>query len=176
APSAYIARDGTAYWLREEADLAIDALAFEQDCAEALRHLDPVPVDGPEFGPAVEALELALAAYRGDYLPEALYDDWARAQRERLLALYLRGSERLAAGRLALGQPDVTVRLCEAILARDPCWEGAYRLIMEAQAALGNRAQAVRVYQRCAEALRAELNVAPSPATEAMRVRIEAGG
>lgn len=90
--------------------------------------------------------------------------------------MYLRGSERLAASKLALGQPDVTLRLCEAILVRDPCWEGAYRLMMEAQAALGNRAQALRVYQRCAEALRAELNVAPSPATEAMRVRVEAGG
>ena len=95
------------------------------------------------------------------------------AQRERLLALYLRGSERLAAARLVLGQPDAALRLCELIVARDPCWEGAYRLMMEAQAALGNRAQALRAYQRCADALRAELNVAPSPATEAVRARVD---
>ena len=172
APSAYIARDGTAYWLREEADLAVDALAFERDCETALRRLDAMPAGGPEIASAVEALEEALAAYRGDYLPEALYDDWSRAQRERLLALCLRGSERLAVARLRQGQAEAAVRLCEAIVARDPCWEGAYRLMMEAQSALGNRAQALRAYQRCAEALRAELNVAPSPATEAARARV----
>ncbi|HRA55695.1 MAG TPA: BTAD domain-containing putative transcriptional regulator [Thermoflexales bacterium] len=175
APSAYIARDGTAYWLREEADLVIDALTFERDCETALSRLDVIAMGGPAFTSAIEALETALAAYRGEYLPEALYDDWARAQRERLLALYLRGSERLAAARLVLGQPDAALRLCEAIVARDPCWEGAYRLMMAAQAALGNRAQALRAYQRCADALRAELNVAPSPATEAVRARVEAG-
>ena len=172
APSAYIARDGTAYWLREEADLAVDALAFERDCEAALRRLDAAAHGGPEITSAVEALEAALAAYRGEYLPEALYDDWARAQRERLLALYLRGSERLAAARLGMGQAEAALRLCEAIVARDPCWEGAYRLMMAAQAGLGNRAQALRAYQRCAEALRAELNVPPSPATEAVRARI----
>lgn len=172
APSAYIARDGTAYWLREEADVFVDALAFERGCEAALRRLDAVALGGIEFSSAVEALEATLAAYRGEYLPEALYDDWARAQRERLLTLYLRGSERLAAARLAQGQPDAALRLGEAIVARDPCWEGAYRLMMAAHAGLGNRAQALRVYQRCAEALRAELNVAPSPATEAARAML----
>ena len=86
--------------------------------------------------------------------------------------MYLRGSERLAAVRLAQGQPDAALRLGEAIVARDPCWEGAYRLMMAAHAGLGNRAQALRVYQRCVEALRAELNVAPSPATEAARAML----
>ena len=51
------------------------------------------------------------------------------------------------------------------ILARDDCWEQAYRLMMMAYAQLGNRAQALRTYQRCVERLRQELDVEPSTAT-----------
>jgi len=50
-------------------------------------------------------------------------------------------------------------------LQRDECWEQAYRLLMLAQARLGNRAQALRTYARCVERLREELDVPPSAAT-----------
>jgi DNA-binding SARP family transcriptional activator len=44
--------------------------------------------------------------YAGDYLPDALYEDWATAERERLPALYLRAAERLANIRLQLERHD----------------------------------------------------------------------
>lgn len=50
-------------------------------------------------------------------------------------------------------------------MQRDECWEHAYRLLMLAQARLGNRAQALRTYARCVERLREELDVPPSAAT-----------
>ena len=60
------------------------------------------------------------------------------------------------------------VRSFIAILARDPCWERAYRVMMTAHTRLGNRSLAMRCYQRCVEALRSELEVEPSPATTAL--------
>ncbi|MBX7214764.1 MAG: hypothetical protein K1X39_12185 [Thermoflexales bacterium] len=172
SPSAYIARDGGTYWLRGEADIWIDALAFETEVSEALRALERCGPAAADFAGRVQALDVARAGYRGDYLPEAVYEDWSRSARERLLGLYLRAGERLAEARLAQGQPEAALRACEDIVARDACWEAAYRLMMEAYLRLDNRGQAMRAYQRCVAVLRAELEVAPSVATEALAARL----
>jgi len=74
------------------------------------------------------------------------------------------------------GQFEDGLQVCQAILTRDSCWEQAYRLIMMAYARQGNRAQALRVYQRCVGALHDELGVEPSPATRALHDRIAQPG
>ncbi|GAB4200348.1 MAG: BTAD domain-containing putative transcriptional regulator [Roseiflexaceae bacterium] len=161
AASAFVARDGTAYRLRPEADLWLDAAAFARSCDEGLRLLErPGP---PED--ALERLRAALLLYGGDYLPDTRYDDWPSQERERLLALYLRGADRLATALLERGRNDEVIDLCRRILEHDPCWEQAYRLTMRACLRQGNRAQALRAYQRCCEALRDELGVEPAPET-----------
>jgi LuxR family maltose regulon positive regulatory protein len=53
----------------------------------------------------------------------------------------------------------------EDVLARDSCWEEAYRVLMLAHSHRGNRPQVVRVYQRCASALKDELGLQPMAAT-----------
>ena len=45
----------------------------------------------------------------------------------------------------------------ESVLARDPCWEQAYRLLLRAYASEGNRALVRRTFQRCADALGRDL-------------------
>jgi DNA-binding SARP family transcriptional activator len=167
APFAFIAREGTAYRLRPEADVWLDAAAFEQGCETGLRF---VKHDMTDEG--IAHLRSGLRLYHGDYLPEALYEDWASEERERLLSLYLRAADRLAEVLLEQGQYDEAIQWCERILTRDACWESAYRTIMSALAQQGNRPQAFRVYQRCVNALREELDVAPSPATIALHERI----
>ncbi|MCX7707469.1 MAG: bacterial transcriptional activator domain-containing protein, partial [Anaerolineae bacterium] len=75
---------------------------------------------------------------------------------------------RLAGELIRRGAYDEGVQLCEAILSRDVCWERAYRLMMTAYASQGNCAQALKTYNRCVDALRAELDVAPSAQTRAL--------
>ena len=58
--------------------------------------------------------------------------------------------------------------MCQTILARDNCWEGAYRLLMKAYAAQDNRPQVHSVYQECVATLEEELGVEPSPTTQAL--------
>ncbi len=169
APFAFIVRDGSAYRIRPEADLWIDAAAFEAACAAGGRLLD-----SGDAAAAAATLEAALALYAGDYLADALYEDWAAAERERLLTLYLRTADRLAALHLEDGRADAAIAVAAGILARDPCWERAYRLLMLAHARQGNRPLALRAYQRCAATLAAELGVAPAPATTALAARIRA--
>ena len=159
APSAYVLREGTLYGLRGGADLALDTVQFEAALADAERR---AARDDPAW---LDAATQALALYTGDFLQDYPYDDWCSEARERLLGLYLRAADRLVAALAERGRWAEVIEVCEAILRRDDCWEQAYRFVMQAQAALGNRAHALRTYARCVERLRAELDVPPSPAT-----------
>jgi DNA-binding SARP family transcriptional activator len=157
AEPAFIAREESAYGLRANADVWIDADEFIREITRA---------DQAEGDAALAAYRRALALYHDDFLiTDARYDDWAIAERERLLALYLRAADRLATELLARGAFDECIAWCEKILARDRCWEHAYRLMMQAYAARGERAQVRRVFEQCKRVLHDELEVDPSAAT-----------
>jgi DNA-binding SARP family transcriptional activator len=71
--------------------------------------------------------------------------------------------------------------MCERLLAQDPCWEGAYRMMMLAYSRQGDRAMALRAYGRCVQILEGELGVEPSGAMEEARAEVmgelgESGG
>ena len=66
---------------------------------------------------------------------------------------------------LARGERDEATRLCWQALASDSCLESAYQLLMRAYLAQGNRAEALRTYERCLTCLREELDVQPMPET-----------
>jgi DNA-binding SARP family transcriptional activator len=164
---AFIARVESAYGLRAEADVWIDADEFTQLLAR---------VDQAEDDAALDTYRRALALYHDDFLiADARYEDWAIAERERLLALYLRAADRLAAQLFARGTFDECIAWCEKILARDRCWEHAYRLMMQAYAARGDRAQVRRVFEQCKRVLRDELEVDPSAATVEVYRRVVSG-
>lgn len=163
SPSAYVARDGSAYRLRPEADLWHDARVFEDGCAAAQRLYD----DG-QHSAAITQWQSALALYRGDFVPDAVYDDWATGERDRLQQLFLRNADDLAGALLDAGRTDEAIAASRLILERDPCWEPAYRVQMRALVRQGNRPQALRVYSRCVAALRDDLGLEPEPATTAL--------
>jgi LuxR family maltose regulon positive regulatory protein len=166
--AAYIVRHGTAYGLRRGADLWLDAEEFE----EMIRVGDRLQAD-PEA--CAGAYQRALDLYSGEYLQDVLYEDWASGERERLLALYLRTTEKLAVIRLAQGRYDDAIALSRRILARDNCWERAYRLMMAAYARQGNRSRALRVFQSCEESTKHELGAEPGPLTQRLYEQISGG-
>lgn len=160
APSAYVARDGTLYGLRPGADLVLDAEEFEVRVGTGDAHFEK------EHRVAREAYREALTLYQGEYLEEYPYEDWCIEERERLLTLYLHTADRLARMLVEDAAWEEVIDVCQSILARDACWEQAYRLMMVAYVRLGNRAQSLRTYQRCVECLQQELEIRPSTATE----------
>ena len=159
APFFVIRRDN-AYMLNPQAHLLLDVDAFERGAASS----------------QPDELRRALAIYEEDYLYDSLGEEWAEAERERLLRLYLAASERLAGQRLAAGAPDEVLAIAAKMVERDCCWEEAYRLMMRAYAAQGNRAQVQAIYKRCAAVLANELDVAPSPETQAVLDSLTQGG
>ena len=178
AESAFVHRDGTSYCLRAGADLWLDAEQFTALIAQARAahtssplHPDSRPAHSslaPPSSSAMFLLEEAVALYKGDYLPEAIYETWAAAERERLAVMFLSAADRLTELYLAARRYEEAVELAQRILAADNCWERAYRHLMIAYHHLGNRGQIGRVYQRCVQTLRDELDVAPTDETTAL--------
>jgi LuxR family transcriptional regulator, maltose regulon positive regulatory protein len=153
--SAYIARQGASYGLDPDAPLAVDVDRFEAGLMAASQ------VEAQNRRQAIERYRPVLALYRGDYLPDALYNDWASAERERLTAIYLAAATRLARLLLAEGEIVEMLLWCQRVIAIDPCWEEAYRLLMRGHMATGNRPLALRAYQQCRAALIEELGIDP---------------
>ena len=115
----------------------------------------------------------AVAFYQGE-LCEGLYHDWCLAERERLERLLLRTLGQMMSARAARGTLDEAIALGHRILERDPLREQVHRALMGYYYRAGNRAAAVRQYQRCCELLRAELDIAPMPETQALYLQITA--
>ncbi|MBK9712705.1 MAG: transcriptional regulator [Kouleothrix sp.] len=161
-PPFYIRRQGGAYRFCPPDGVWLDVVEFESRLDAARKRL---AAGGDGDVKAQELLALALGLYQGDYLGEYLYEDWAREERERLATRYLEAATLLAELLIKRGQVADAIRFCEGILARDPCWEDAYRLLMRAYARQGNRRQAIATYERCVRNLRTHLDVAPLPQT-----------
>jgi DNA-binding SARP family transcriptional activator len=162
---AYVDRHATSYGLRRGADIWIDTEAFEELIERGDRHKT-------DLAARADVYQKALDLYHGDYVQEALYEDWASEERERLITLYLRTAEKLAALRLKQERHDETIDLCHKILAQDNCWEQAYRLMMTAYSRNGQHPQALRVYRECEETLHSELGTQPSVATQELYAQI----
>ena len=73
----YIKQDGSWIELSADGGVWVDVQAFETSASSARTSKGP------------EAYQSVLALYKGDLLPEDLYEDWAVARRETLRQLYL---------------------------------------------------------------------------------------
>jgi DNA-binding SARP family transcriptional activator len=97
---------------------------------------------------------------------------WVARRRARRRDVHLRSLEVLAHVWVRRGEPGLAVADAEEALRLEPFRESTYRTLMRAHTAAGNRAEAVRVYQRCRELLAEELGVNPSQETEGLYLGI----
>jgi ATP/maltotriose-dependent transcriptional regulator MalT/DNA-binding SARP family transcriptional activator len=158
--SAYVERKECSYRIRDDADIWIDFVDFEKSLDEA----ESISDRSPEK--AISIFEQSLLLYKGDYLPNSLYETWSAAKRELLSVQFLRGADRLCELYLEHNRPEETITVCQRIFEEDTCWERAYRHLMSAYARLGDHGQIARTYQRCIQTMQEELNISPSPETE----------
>ena len=85
-----------------------------------------------------------------------------------LADLNLRALEAYAGAALGIGGTELAaaVRAGRELTRREPYRESGWQLLMQALAAEGNAAEALRAYERLRCLLRDELGVAPSAATQ----------
>ncbi|HEX3052658.1 MAG TPA: bacterial transcriptional activator domain-containing protein [Aggregatilineaceae bacterium] len=167
--SGYILRHGLAYGLDPDANIRIDAEDFRQGLKTAAR------LEAENIDAAIDAYREAIDCYAGDYLPDALYEDWASLERERLQTLYVSGAMRLAALLLRREGYQEAIHLCQSVLVIDRFWEEAYRLMMIGHVRRGNRPLALRVYEQCRQALAEGLDLEPMDETTTLYEQIKRG-
>lgn len=97
---------------------------------------------------------------------------WAEQQRAVLQNVLLRALECYAAIFLWNREYQLAARMVEEALRLEPYREHSYQQLMRILAGSGNRAEAVRVYQRCRRLLSEELGIEPAPQTEAAYLEI----
>jgi DNA-binding SARP family transcriptional activator len=127
----------------------------------------PYALDTVEFERAIEAGEYAraIALYSGDLLPEC-YGDWIMPERERLRQMYLTALDHQAQVSEEAREFDAALVLAQQLLREDPLCETHCRRVLRLQMLAGNRAAALRAYHAFATALRREVGVDPSAATQ----------
>src|SRR5207249_9719621 len=93
---------------------------------------------------------------------------WVESKRRELGGVRARALRVLAEASLAADKAADAVRWAEQAIEAEPFRESGYRLLMTAHVAAGNRAEALRVYDRCRRLLADELGTYPSPETDSM--------
>jgi DNA-binding SARP family transcriptional activator len=147
-------------------EIEVDVEAAERDLAAARSAL--AAGDGPA---ALAAAAAAAGRLRAPFLP-GHPGDWAGEVRAGLDDLLVGAHEAASQAALAAGDPDRALAAADAAVARSPLRESAHRARLAALAAGGNRAEALRAYQRLRRALADELGIDPSPETEAAYVAL----
>jgi YVTN family beta-propeller protein len=140
----------------------VDVLA----AADATRKAeDALAADEPERASA--AATLAASILREPFLPG---EDgaWVEAKRRDFDDLHRRALTVLAEACLRSDDAPGAVAWAEQAIELAPFRESCYRRLMESHVAAGNRAEALRVYERCRLLLADELGTYPSPETESI--------
>lgn len=144
------------------AELWVDACEFERVYDQV--RLTPGADLGEE---CVCQMQHVVGLYRGDLL-EGWYQDWCLLARERLQNMYLSLLDQLIGYCLAHAAYSDALEYGECVLRIDPAHERTHQHLMRLHFKNGDRVAALRQYERCAAALRRELDVDPSEDTQAL--------
>jgi TolB-like protein/DNA-binding SARP family transcriptional activator/Tfp pilus assembly protein PilF len=144
--------------------------------------LDPerLQCDLWEFRAALAAgdLEAALALYRGPFLDGLFVDDaaeferWAEVERSRLALSYREALEALAEQKLASGDTRAAAGAWRGLAEQDPYNSHVVLRLMQALAATGDRAGALRHAAEHTALLQAEFGAEPDADVEALAIRL----
>lgn len=141
------------------AGVSNDMQAFERavasgrlDAAHAIR-----------TGPLLQGLDIEGAAE---------FDDWLRSRRERFLRAWRAAMARHAEQLESKGDLRAALAVHRGLLDDDELQEAAYRDLMRLHDALGERAAALELFDRCERTLQDELGLEPLPETRLLAERI----
>ena len=113
------------------------------------------------------AANVAVTIARRPFLPgeEGL---WVELQAAKLREILVRGLDCLADVSMCNHEVPLALQHASEVIRLEPFRESGYQRLMQAHAMLGNRAEVRRVYERCRQLLREQVNLDPSPELEAL--------
>ena len=117
---------------------------------------------------AIADFSCAERCYRGDYLADSPYEEWAIGDRERLRLQYVDVANRLADLLFDSDDVDAAATVSQKLLRHEPCDDATHRRLIRCYALIGQRNLVIRQYRAyvaCAERL---YGLGPSPETTAL--------
>lgn len=161
-----ILADAECVQINPQAVIWLDVAEIEQVFAEVRGS------DGEEMsGACAQMVSDAIALYRGELL-DGCYSDWCLFERERMQSIYLALIDRLMGYCEQNQEYERGLSYGAEILRYDRTREQTYRRMMRLHVRAGNRAGALRQYERCAAVLSGELDIEPSEPTADLYLRI----
>ena len=154
--------------LNSEADLWLDVVAFEQ----TYNFVQKTPSQELDSS-TTKLLQDTVQLYQGPLL-EGWYQDWCLLERERLQSMYLAMLDKLMSYCETRHDYETGLLYGMRIICYDRARERTHRRMMRLFYLLGDRAEALRQYERCAAALEEELGISPSKSTQALFRQIQA--
>jgi class 3 adenylate cyclase len=120
-----------------------------------------------------DSLVAAADLYRGRLIDDVTvgeegWTEWLTGERERLLDLALGAMVKLGEQELAAGRAEHALKVGQRAIALNNMREDAHRLIVQALAGTGRKAEALRHYQDLVTLLKHELNAEPDAATKSL--------
>jgi DNA-binding SARP family transcriptional activator len=155
-----VVHGGGAYGISRDLCLWLDVEEFGSH-VESGRRSD----ETGDLGKATHHYEFAASLYRGDFMADHPYEEWAALTREQLRLTHLDTLGRLSNLYFDAGHYTVCASLCMRIIERDPCREDTHRRLMRCYSRQGLPHLALMQYRMCVQALADELGVEAGPAT-----------
>ncbi|SDI44433.1 AAA ATPase domain-containing protein [Actinokineospora alba] len=166
---AALVAQGRRYLLRIPEEATVDL-----ECAERAVGAAVGALERGAYAESRHCAEDALAYLGEPFLPHH-EGEWVEGVRDHVDGLLCSALETASAAAAALGADRDAVRFADEAVRRAPLSESAHRCLMTAHAAGGNRAEALRAYQRLRQVLSDELGIDPSPRTQAAYVELLGG-
>ena len=154
-PEGVLVTRGHGYELCVESE-QVDAWRFERLLDEGRAELAAERPDG-----ALDALERALALWRGAPLADLAYEPFAQAEIARLSDLRMAAGEQLVDAKLALGRHGEVIGPLERMVEEHPYHERLRAQLMLALYRADRQADALQAYQDARRQLVEELGIEP---------------
>ena len=120
-------------------------------------------------------LEAAIALYQGDFLDDAHFGDWMIPIQEEYRRQFLSILTRVSETYLDNNELEKAIVSCRRLVEKDPLSEAGHRALMRCFARQGDTSLAMAQYERMSAILREELDITPSPGSQALYQQLKQG-
>src|SRR5262245_5222646 len=155
----------SAYILFKEDILTLNPATITWVDAEAFERLIQL---GRQQHHNLDHYHAALEIYKGEFLPEDLYEVWAEDRRSALQKSYIDLLKQVAALQIERASYEEAIKSLCMLLGVEPTDEGVQRELMRLYVQTGERHKALRLYQHSRRVLHEELGAEPSAQTTAL--------
>jgi LuxR family maltose regulon positive regulatory protein len=158
---------GSAYVERQRGALRLNPELCRVDVHEFRKLLEEAAHRGSAEDPkdAIASLEKAIGLYRGAFLSNEPYMEWAEEKRHTLSKDYLYTLMRAAKLEEKQGKIALAMANYQRVIQEDPVNEPAYQNLMRLQSELGLLGEVKRTYQTCRQNLQSHLGAEPGWST-----------